>query len=122
MLHEITNLTQREMGKHRRWFHDEFFDLYVWENFAGEVLSFQLCYAKSGMQRALRWSEESGYRHEGVDSPEDKPGRAMSAIFVADGAFDPKQIGEKFAQESIEMPLGIKQFVQEKIRAYQADA
>jgi hypothetical protein len=120
MLSEITNLTQYDKGSHRRWFHDDFFDLYVWENFAGEVQGFQLCYAKADQQRALRWSPEFGYNHEGVDSPEDKPGRAMSAIFVADGAFDPHHIGEKFAIESTSLPPGVREFLLEKITAYSA--
>jgi hypothetical protein len=122
MLSEVTNLTQHDAGTHRRWFHDEFFDLYVWENFAGEgegkMQGFQLCYAKADQQRALRWSRERGYNHEGVDSPEDKPGRAMSAIFVADGVFDPDHIAEKFAIESASLPPGVRDFVLEKITGY----
>jgi hypothetical protein len=94
----------------------------VWENYASEVLGFQLCYDKSDAQRALRWNSDLGYRHEGVNAPEDKPGRAMSAIFVADGAFDVEAIAETFAADSLLMPPGIKNFVLEKIRAYQVGA
>lgn len=123
MLSEVTNLMQHDAGSHRRWFHDDFFDLYVWENFAGEgeneIQGFQLCYAKADHQRALRWSLEGGYNHEGVDSPEDKPGRAMSAIFIADGMFDPAHIGEKFAIASKPLPPGVREFVLEKIRGYE---
>jgi hypothetical protein len=122
MLSEVTNLTQHDAGTHRRWFHDDFFDLYVWESFAGEgegtIQGFQLCYAKADQQRALRWSLDRGYNHEGVDSPEDKPGRAMSAIFIADGAFDPDHIAEKFAVESAPIPSGVRDFVLEKIKGY----
>ena len=118
MLSEVTNLTQHDVGTHRRWFHDEFFDLYVWENVAGELQGFQLCYAKADQQRALRWSQERGYNHEGVDSPEDKPGRAMSAIFIADGVFDPDHIAEKFAIESASLPPRVRSFLLEKIRNY----
>lgn len=120
MLSEVTNLTQHDAGTHRRWFHDEFFDLYVWENFAGEgtIQGFQLCYAKADQQRALRWSLKRGYNHEGVDSPEDKPGRAMSAIFIADGAFDPDHIAEKFEIESASLPPGVRDFILEKIKDY----
>jgi hypothetical protein len=118
MLSEVTNLTQHDAGAHRRWFHDEFFDLYVWENYAGEVQGFQLCYAKADQQRALRWSQERGYNHEGVDSPEDKPGRAMSAIFIADGLFDPDGIGAKFEHESKPLPPRVRNFVLDKIKGY----
>ena len=118
MLNEIKDVTQYESGKHRRWFHDDYFDLYTWESFNGDLLGFQLCYAKLGKERALRWSPESGDRHEGVDAPEGKPGRAMSALFVADGVFDPNGIGAKFEGASIEMPAKVKDFVLAKIRAY----
>jgi hypothetical protein len=124
MLSEVTNLTQHDAGTHRRWYHDEFFDLYVWDNFAGEgegegeIQGFQLCYAKADQQRALRWSLDRGYNHEGVDSPEEKPGRAMSAIFIADGLFDPDHIAEKFEIESASLPIGVRDFVLEKIKGY----
>ncbi|MEP7155190.1 MAG: hypothetical protein ABI905_05425 [Betaproteobacteria bacterium] len=117
MLNEVKDVTQYESGKHRRWFHDEYFDLYTWESYEGEMIGFQLCYAKLGKERALRWSPESGYRHEGVDAPEDKPGRAMSALFVADGVLDPA-MARKFENASIDMPARVKDFVMDKIRGY----
>jgi hypothetical protein len=120
MLSEVKDVTQYESGKLRRWFHDEYFDLYTWESYGGDLIGFQLCYAKSGKERALRWSPESGYRHEGVDAPEDKPGRAMSALFVADGVFDPNGVGARFESASIELPARVKEFVLVKIRAYLA--
>ncbi len=118
MLNEVKDVTQYESGKHRRWFHDEYFDLYTWETAEGNLLGFQLCYAKLGKERALRWSPETGYRHEGVDAPEDKPGRAMSALFVADGIFDPDGIGAKFESASIALPAKVKAFILDKIHAY----
>jgi hypothetical protein len=118
MLSEIKDVTQYESGKHRRWFHDEYFDLYTWESYAGDLQGFQLCYAKMGKERALRWSPENGYRHEGVDAPEDKPGRAMSALFVADGIFDFDQVGEKFANAAMDIPPNVREFVLQRIRGY----
>lgn len=122
MLSEVTHVTQYETGKHRRWFHDDYFDLYTWESQQGKLQGFQLCYAKDDVQRALRWSPEAGYQHEGVDQPEDKPGRAMSAIFVADGLFDPDGIGARFEHASIGLPPNITDFVIDKIRRYTAFA
>jgi hypothetical protein len=118
MLMEIKDVVQYEAGKRRRWFHDDFFDLYVWEADGGELLDFQLCYAKLGKERALRWSTETGYRHDGVDAPEDKPGRSMTALFVADGVFDTHGIGALFEHASIELPGKVTKFVLGKIRAY----
>ncbi|HEX9392797.1 MAG TPA: hypothetical protein VF928_15915 [Usitatibacteraceae bacterium] len=118
MLNEIPHVTQYESKRHRRWFHDEFFDLYTWETYDGDLQGFQLCYGKDGAQRALRWSPETGYRHEGIDAPEDKPGRAMSAIFVADGAFDPQGIAARFEQNAMALPEKIKSFVLDRVRGY----
>ena len=67
MLNEIKDVTQYETGKHRRWFHDDYFDLYTWETPDGTLQGFQLCYAKASKERALRWSPEAGYSHEGVE-------------------------------------------------------
>ena len=120
MLNEIKDVTQYETGKHRRWFHDDYFDLYTWENLDGVLQGFQLCYAKLGKERALRWSPEMGYSHEGVDAPEDKPGRSMSALFVADGVFDAGSVGSIFEDAAIEMPEKFRIFVLERIRAYEA--
>ena len=120
MLNEINDVTQYETGKHRRWFHDDYFDLYTWENFDGVLQGFQLCYARLGRERALRWSPEMGYSHEGVDAPEDKPGRSMSALFVADGVFDANSVGSIFEDAALEMPEKFRIFVLERIRAYEA--
>ena len=118
MLNEIKDVTQYETGKHRRWFHDDYFDLYTWETPEGTLQGFQLCYAKAGKERALRWSPEAGYSHEGVDAPEDKPGRSMSALFVADGVFD-AEIGRAiFENAALEMPENCRAFVLDRIRAY----
>ena len=118
MLNEIKEVKQYESGKHRRWFHDDYFDLYTWESTDGTLQGFQLCYAKLGKERALRWSPEAGYSHEGVDAPEDKPGRAMSALFVADGAFDANNVGTIFENAALEMPEKFRRFVLDRIRAY----
>lgn len=119
MLNEIDSVTQYETGKHRRWFHDENFDLYTWETYDGALQGFQLCYAKLGNERALRWSPEAGYAHEGVDAPEDKPGRSMSALFVADGVFDASNVGSIFENSTQEMPEKFRTFVLERIRNYE---
>ena len=118
MLNEIKDVTQYETGKHRRWFHDDDFDLYTWENYDGALQGFQLCYAKLGKERALRWSPEAGFAHEGVDTPEDKPGRSMSALFVADGAVD-ANLAATFENATLEMPEKFRNFVLERIRAHE---
>ena len=111
MLNEVPHVTQYEPGQYRRWFHDEYFNLYTWESADGDLRCFQLCYGKDDVRRARRWSPEAGYRHEGVDSPEDKPVRAMSAIFVVDGIFDQAAVAERFERDALALPEKVCGFV-----------
>jgi|GEM_PF-296920 len=119
MLVEIPNVKQYEPNRHRRWFQNAFFDLYVWSNDSDELLGFQLCYEKGGDQRALRFSRELGCQHEGVDQPEDKPGRSMSAIFVANGVLDADALCARFTQDAIEIPAPIREYVIEQLGMYE---
>jgi len=70
----------------RRWFHDERFDLFVWQTEGGELVSFQLCYGTGSDEQALVWNKESGFFRDGERaSPEgeDKGTEAMLAHFGA---------------------------------------
>ena len=48
----------------RRWFHDDFFDLFVWQA-GGEVTLFQLCYGVDSTERAVVWDKSRGFFHDG---------------------------------------------------------
>jgi hypothetical protein len=50
----------------RRWFHDEYFDLFVWET-GGEVTLFQLCYGGDSTSRAVVWDKKRGLFHDGPE-------------------------------------------------------
>ena len=52
----------------RRWFHDEYFDLFVWQREGGEVTLFQLCYGGDASERALVWDAARGFFHDGPAS------------------------------------------------------
>lgn len=75
MLREIADVKQIPGEPKRRWFSDEVFDLIVWENPAGGIAGFQLCYDKGADQRALTWFPESGLRICAVDNGEGRPGK-----------------------------------------------
>jgi hypothetical protein len=49
----------------RRWFHDEYFDLFLWQTPGGELVSFQLCYGQDSSEQALVWGKDSGFFHDG---------------------------------------------------------
>jgi hypothetical protein len=72
MMREIEGVVQGEPATRRRWFHDEYFDLFVWQNSANEIESFQLCYGIDSSERALEWRKNRGFFHDGakVAAPE----------------------------------------------------
>jgi len=69
MLKEILGVADDPPAK-RRWFHDEYFDLFVWQA-GGEVTLFQLCYGTDTVERALVWDKARGFFHDGPPSSHD---------------------------------------------------
>ena len=63
MLREIHGVTDEPHAR-RRWFHDDFCDLFVWQA-DGEVTLFQLCYGMDATERALVWDKTKGFFHDG---------------------------------------------------------
>ncbi len=59
MLKEILDVFQDDPSSRRRWFHDDYFDLFVREA-GGELKEFELCYGVASNERALVWSGEAG--------------------------------------------------------------
>src|SRR5262245_19221071 len=66
MLKEILGVADDPPAK-RPWFHDEYFDLFVWQA-EGEVTLFQLCYGGNASERALVWDNGRGFFHDGPAS------------------------------------------------------
>jgi hypothetical protein len=69
MLREIHGVTDEPHAR-RRWFHDDYCDLFVWQAdggdaTAGEVTLFQLCYGMDSAERALVWDKARGFFHDG---------------------------------------------------------
>ena len=56
MLREISAVRQDSAETRRRWFQDEFFDLFVWQSRSGEFVAFQLCYDIKSNERAISWA------------------------------------------------------------------
>jgi hypothetical protein len=69
----LTNMLKEILGvaddppAQRRWFHDEYFDLFVWQA-GGELTLFQLCYGGDTSERALVWDRQRGFFHDGPAS------------------------------------------------------
>jgi hypothetical protein len=67
VLREILDVLQDDPSSRRRWFHDEYFDLFVRQT-SGELAGFELCYGIDVDERALVWSRGQGYFHDGRTS------------------------------------------------------
>ncbi len=102
MLREITGVTQDAADQTRRWFHDEYFDLFVQQERDGEIAALELCYGVGHTERALVWRKEFGHFHDG-------PG--------GDG-FDPENLAARFARECGEVPHRISTSVLRVIRDF----
>ena|SRR6185436_739368 len=96
MLKEIYGVADDPPAK-RRWFHDDYFDLFVWQA-GGEVTLFQLCYGTDSSRRALVWNRDRGLFHDGPSSNDD---------FV-----------ERFEDAAIALPDEIRREVREKLHEF----
>jgi hypothetical protein len=115
MLREILYVKQERKKDRRRWFTDEYWDLYVWIRKDGTLSGFQLCYGKTGFQRALTWMEGGEPTHTGVRE-DDRPGqRDMAAILVADGTLDVHGVSRKFQEDSREIDPDIRRYVSSRL-------
>ena len=96
MMKEIFGLADDPPAR-RRWFHDEYFDLFVWET-GGEVTLFQLCYGGDSTGRALVWDKSRGLFHDGP---------AGAAEFVT-----------QFEEAASTLPQDIRREVREKVHEF----
>ncbi|MBF8297255.1 MAG: hypothetical protein HW389_3800 [Bacteroidetes bacterium] len=100
MLQEINNPESVEGNLIRKWFTDEFFDLFVWSDNKGDIASFQLCYNKGRDEHALTWKRPSSYYHQRVDDGENRPGKRISARFKTESA-DIDQVISGFVSDKL---------------------
>ena len=69
MLKEIKGVADDPPAR-RRWFHDDYFDLFVWQA-EGVLTLFQLCYGPDSSDRALVWDRDRGFFHDGPPGGKD---------------------------------------------------
>jgi len=103
MLREIEGVTD-EPRTRRRWFHDDYFDLFVWQTEDGDITLFQLCYGSALDEQALVWHRAGGFFHDGAE-PHSRG--------AAGG-----NVAERFEAAAQDVPRKIRQAVGERIREY----
>jgi len=100
-----------EREPNRRWFSDDDFDLIVWFSEAATIVAIQLCYDKSGTERAVTWSRPRGHEHFRVDDGEHSPLRNETPLLVANGPFRTDRLVEMFLRASVTLEPAIRSFV-----------
>ena len=99
MLREIRGVEQRDAQRVKRWYQDEYFDLFVWLDHAGDLTRFQLCYERdTRSERALEWQHGRGFQHLAVRQRySGSPGRDHSGDMALDGVLPYVALKDRFA-------------------------
>ena len=120
MLREIRGVEQRDPQRVKRWFQDEYFDLFVWQDRAGELLRFQLCYERdTRRERALEWQRGRGFQHLAVRQRySGSPGRDHSGDMALDGVLPYVTLKDRFASAARNLPPELQRFIEDKLTEY----
>jgi hypothetical protein len=118
VLREIQSVRQDNPALRRRWYQDDFFDLYTWHASTGALAGFQLCYDVRGRERVLSWHRQHGFSHNRIDSGEDNPMSSMTPILVADGRFPHRLVRGRFNRHSVTLDASTRSFILGKLREY----
>ena len=118
MLREIPGVRQDRPGLTRRWYQDEFFDLYTWHAPDRALVSFQLCYDVRGRERALSWQREHGFSHNEIDGGDGGRLGRMTPILTGAGQFPHRFVRQRFAREARELDALTRDLIVAKMREY----
>ena len=86
----------------RRWFHDDYFDLFVWQDAGGALARFELCYGQDAGEQALVWLGEGRYFHDGA----------------AGAATDARELLRRFERAGAGLPEGLRREVRARLQDY----
>jgi hypothetical protein len=121
MMREILGVAQDGSEVKRRWFHDDYFDLFVWQTDLGETTSFQLCDGADSNERALEWGKEHGWFHDGKTTVEPVPRKILGAVLAPaplPGADPTDPIASRFEFAARALPDSIRTSVAARLREY----
>lgn len=116
-MREIRGVRQRDGEPTRRWFTDEYWDLFVWQ-IRGALVEFQLCYGKPNSERSLTWRKDSGVAIHSVDDGEGHPSSHRTPILVPDGDLDVGAIIRRFVKDSTRIDPTVREAVLRELTGY----
>jgi len=114
MLKEILGVLQDDPSSRRRWFHEDYFDLFVRET-GGELTAFELCYGIGSDERALAWIRGRGYFHDGgISGSED----FIGARLTPGDALESDPIIARFERAAGGLPDALRLALETRLREY----
>ncbi len=114
MLKEILGVLQDDPSSQRRWFHDDYFDLFVRET-GGELSAFELCYGIGSSERALAWIRGRGFFHDGgLSGSED----FIGARVAPGGVLGADPIIARFERAAVGLPEALRLALEARLREY----
>lgn len=118
MLREIVRTSQKNDEPRKRWFSSLDMDLFIWLNGNNEIISYHLTYNKPYDEKALIWSDETGFSHLAVDEGT-RPGKYPgSPLLVRDGVIKPLKIIAMFKKNAGELEPAVTDFIVSGIEAH----
>jgi hypothetical protein len=114
VLREILDVAQDDPSSQRRWFHDDYFDLFVLQA-GGELAAFQLCYGIDSNERALVWSRDGGFFHDGGPSGS---GEFIGAGIAPGDSLEADPIIARFGQAAGGLPEALRLALNARLREY----
>ena len=111
---EILDVQQDDPANQRRWFHDDYFDLFVLQT-GGELAAFQLCYGIDSNERALVWSRSHGYFHDGGTSDS---GEFIGAQLASGDPLEADPIIARFERAADGLPEVLHLALKDRLREF----
>jgi hypothetical protein len=118
MLREIQGVRQDRPGLRRRWYQDEFFDLYTWHAADGSLVGFQVCYDLTGRERAITWHRQHGFSHNKVDGGGIDGRMSGTPLLTGDGRFPHRLVRQRFIKHAATLDAGTRKAILDKMREY----
>ncbi len=126
MLREMAQVRQTDPAVQRRWFRDDYFDIFTWQSRdkldgpdCGYV-GFQLCYDLPGYERVLSWRLGKGYSHHRVDGGEASPIKNRTPIMVLDGLLPLPTVLDAFDLRAVTLESRLRAFLRQHLLNYGA--
>ena len=93
-------------------------DLFIWFDDEGNIVSYQLTYDKPHNEKAVIWSQKSGFEHLSVDDGTRSGKHPGSPLLVPDGTADPAKLVSLLKDNAGELDPPLENFIVSGIEAH----